>query len=252
MGRSRSFASTAADLLPLRAANALFRLGFPTAPARKALTNRPTTVTPRIIMQKARRQAIALTGHSPPTACRRMVSDSFHSPRPGFFSSFGRPTEFAIGHQGVFSLTGWSPLLQSGFHVPRPTQVPSGRRSAFVYGAVTLFGLPFQYSSTSRPFSDSHVEGPTTPRRKPPRFGLFPVRSPLLRESRFLSFPPATKMFQFAGFAATRLWIQRGLIRESPDQRSFDSFPGLFAVFHALHRLLMPRHPPCALSSLAT
>ena len=91
------------------------------------------------------------------------------------------------------------------------------------------------------------------PRRgKPPRFRLFPVRSPLLRESIFLSFPPVTKMFQFTGLAAPRLWIQRGLIRESPDQCSFDSFPGLFAVFHALPRLLTPRHPPCALSSLAT
>ena len=32
------------------------------------------------------------------------------------------------------------------------------------------------------------------------RFGLLPVRSPLLRESVLFSFPPATKMFQFAGF----------------------------------------------------
>jgi hypothetical protein len=41
------------------------------------------------------------------------------------------------------------------------------------------------------------------------------------------------------------------LIRESRDQCSFDSFPGLIAVFHALHRLLAPRHPPHALNSLA-
>ncbi len=40
-------------------------------------------------------------------------------------------------------------------------------------------------------------------------------------------------------------------IRESRDQHSFDSFPGLIAVFHALRRLLAPRHPPHALSSLA-
>jgi hypothetical protein len=32
----------------------------------------------------------------------------------------------------------------------------------------------------------------------------------------------------------------------------FDNYPGLFAVFHARHRLLTPRHPPCALSSLTT
>jgi hypothetical protein len=32
--------------------------------------------------------------------------------------------------------------------------------------------------------------------------GLIRVRSPLLAESLLLSFPPATEMFQFAGFAA--------------------------------------------------
>src|ERR1700744_1291356 len=32
--------------------------------------------------------------------------------------------------------------------------------------------------------------------------GLFPVRSPLLRESRLVSFPPVTEMFQFTGFAS--------------------------------------------------
>ena len=39
-------------------------------------------------------------------------------------------------------------------------------------------------------------------RHRRPRFGLFPVRSPLLRESRLLSFPGATEMFQFAPFAS--------------------------------------------------
>ena len=39
-------------------------------------------------------------------------------------------------------------------------------------------------------------------------------------------------------------------IQESRDHRSFVSFPRLFADFHALHRLLTPRHPPCALGSL--
>ena len=41
------------------------------------------------------------------------------------------------------------------------------------------------------------------PRRgKPPRFGLFPFRSPLLGKSSFLSLPAVTKMFQFTAFAA--------------------------------------------------
>ncbi len=37
---------------------------------------------------------------------------------------------------------------------------------------------------------------------KPFRFGLIRVRSPLLTESRFLSFPMGSEMFQFPTFAA--------------------------------------------------
>lgn len=47
------------------------------------------------------------------------------------------------------------------------------------------------------------------------------------------------------------LWIQLTAIRESRDHSLFVSFPRLFADFHALHRLLMPSHPPCALNRLA-
>ena len=40
-------------------------------------------------------------------------------------------------------------------------------------------------------------------------------------------------------------------IRTPPDQRSVANSPGLIAGSHVLHRLLMPRHPPCALHSLS-
>src|SRR6476660_6716641 len=48
------------------------------------------------------------------------------------------------------------------------------------------------------------------------------------------------------------LWIGCTIIRESRDQRLLDGFPKLIAAYHALHRLLAPRHPPHALSSLTT
>jgi hypothetical protein len=85
-----------------------------------------------------------------------------------------------------------------------------GRLCAFVYGTIALCGATFQSLRlthnfvTSRPAGRRIMSSPTTPDRQrlPPitsiEFGLFPVRSPLLRESRFLSFPRATKMFQFA------------------------------------------------------
>ena len=47
-----------------------------------------------------------------------------------------------------------------------------------------------------------------------------------------------------------RLRIGGFPIRRSPGQGLFDSYPRLIAAFRVLHRLLAPRHPPYALSSL--
>ena len=63
-----------------------------------------------------------------------------------------------------------------------------------------------------------------------PRFRLLRVRSPLLTESMFLSFPPGTEMFQFPGFPSIRYGLAYGYqrsalmgfpIRKSPDRRIF-------------------------------
>jgi hypothetical protein len=86
-------------------------------------------------------------------------------------------------------------------------------------------------------------------------------RSPLLSQSRFLSFPPGTEMVHFPGFARARLWIHRAVRRvhlrgfphsEIPGSKPACGSPRLIAACHVLHRLLLPRHPPCALSSLTT
>src|SRR4051812_36959048 len=50
----------------------------------------------------------------------------------------------------------------------------------------------------------------------PRRFGFFPFRSPLLAESRLLSFPRGTEMFHFPRFAPARLCIQRVVRRHYP------------------------------------
>src|SRR3954453_5743041 len=48
-------------------------------------------------------------------------------------------------------------------------------------------------------------------------------------------------------------WLVRGSpIRTPSDQRSVGSSPRLIAASHVLHRLLVPRHPPCALNNLTT
>ena len=60
--------------------------------------------------------------------------------------------------------------------------------------------------------------------------GLVRVRSPLLAESLLMSFPPATEMFQFAGFASTAYGFSGRYpkrvgcpIRRSSDQRVLPS-----------------------------
>ena len=76
---------------------------------------------------------------------------------------------------------------------------------------------------------------------------------------KFLSFPPATKMFQFTGFSSLTLCIHvripkmvSFLIRRSPDQSLLTTPRGNIAVRRVLHRLLIPRHPPYALINLTT
>ena len=75
-----------------------------------------------------------------PTACRHTVSGLFHSPL-GVLFTFPSRYLFAIGHQGVFRLGGWSPHVQTGFHVSRPTQ---GLVRIYAYGAITRYGRTFQ------------------------------------------------------------------------------------------------------------
>jgi hypothetical protein len=59
-------------------------------------------------------------------------------------------------------------------------------------------------------------------------------------------------MFQFSGFASHIYLIQRAIIQGPWDQCLFDNSPKLFAAYHALHRLLSPRHPPHTLFNLTT
>ena len=69
-------------------------------------------------------------------------------PLVGVLPTFRSRYLCAIGHQGVLSLAGWAPRIQTGFHVSRPTQVPDRPRSLVVYGAITLSGPPFLDGST--------------------------------------------------------------------------------------------------------
>ena len=155
------------------------------------------------------------------------------------------------------SLGGWAPRIRTAFHVCRPTWDAARLRLGFGYGAFALSGAPFQalllpsFLATSRS---------RNPKEQAPWFGLLRVRSPLLAQSRCLiSFPPGTEMFHFPGFRPSGLCVQpevtvsstAGLLHSDilGSMRVCHS-PRLFAAYHVLRRLAMPRHPPCALSRL--
>ena len=72
--------------------------------------------------------------------------DLFHSP-PGVLFAFPSRYWFTIGRLRVFSLGGWSPHLQTGFHVSRPTCRNPSSTIAF-----SLKGLSPSMAGLSRPF----------------------------------------------------------------------------------------------------
>ena len=120
----------------------------------------------------------------------------------------------------------------------------------YPYRAVTVSGAPFQalpvrahwplaWSAFARHYSRSL----SLPARRP-------------KDLLLMSFPPATEMVQFAGFASssygfTAGYPKRGGLPHSDISGSTvaRTSPELFAACHVLHRLSVPRHPPDALTS---
>src|SRR5690606_38563225 len=107
------------------------------------------------------------------------------------------------------------------------------------------------------PLTSTHpTSGSCNPRGQVLWFRLLPFRSPLLRESRLISFPGGNEMFQFPPFASPSLCIQEGILRvclsgfphsEISGSTAICASPKLIAACRVLHRRQMPRHPPCAL-----
>ena len=96
----------------------------------------------------------------------------------------------------------------------RRTQDPLKREQIFDYRIITFFDASFQmlrliYSFVT-PYRVSY-----NPNKQARWFGLFPFRSPLLRESIFLSLPAGTKMFQFSASTFNTLCIYVSIIRHN-------------------------------------
>ena len=142
----------------------------------------------------------------------------------------------------------------------RRTQDPLWRESHFNYRAFYrlwwAFPDRFIYNfSFVTPYRVSY-----NPKQQASWFGLFPFRSPLLRKSIFFLFLQVLRCFSSLGLPSChamysrkdtiRLKIVGSPIRKSLDPRLAYSSPKHIGVSPVLLRLLVPRHPPCALSNL--
>ena len=131
---------------------------------------------------------------------------------------------FTIGLSGVFSLGGWSPHIQTGFHVSRPTH------------------LSLLYAFHIRGY---HPLWPLFPKRSIKHiktFGLIRFRSPLLTESLRFLFLRVLRCFSSPGLLlALRRVIHLQCIG-LPHSDICGSIrvcqsPQLFAAYHVLRRL---------------
>ena len=128
---------------------------------------------------------------------------------------------------------------------------------AFTYGAFTLSGWSSQIHSVS---FVSCVRGPN-PGMHASRFGLFPFRSPLLWKSMFSFFSSGYLDVSVHRVPSHTLWIHAWVTEvcsagfphsDICGSQAICASPQLFAAYHVFHRLLVPRHPPCALGCLTS
>jgi hypothetical protein len=137
--------------------------------------------------------------------CEYVVSGSLSSPSRG---PFHLSLTVLVHYRSleVFSLGEWSPQLPTRLHVSRGTQDPGRERAALSLRDSHPLRSRFPTRSSLLLF---FVACPTTPVVLPTHwFGLLPVRSPLLRESRLISSRRVTEMFQFTRCPPPHLCVQ--------------------------------------------
>jgi hypothetical protein len=136
-------------------------------------------------------------------------------------------------------------------------------RFDFGYRTVTFCGPPFQTVHLSNLFSRVIPIAPRNPERTRVRPVWAVPRSLattdgitdcflFLRVLRCFTSPGSPPATMDSSQAMAVLPAMGFPIRKSTDQSLVSSSPWLIAATHVLHRLLEPRHPPHALSSLVT
>ena len=189
-----------------------------------------------------------------PIACKHKVSGSISLPSRGPFH-LSLTVLYAIGHWVVFRLGGWAPRLQIGFHVSGPTL-----DTLYDY-LISSTGILPSASELSRSLrlSKPQVMSVHNPDSK---LSVWPLSRSLAATRKIdVSFSSSGYLdvsVPRVTFSMTILFIIGYLsitLSEFPHSEicgSMDicSLPQLIAACHVLRRLLVPRHPPCALLHL--
>ncbi len=178
----------------------------------------------------------------PPTACRRPVSGTLSLPSSGCFSPFPHGTRALSVTEEYLGLEGGPPIFRQGFSCPAlledlrknfPVRDSHPLRPALPGAS----GSPFE-DHWPRPLSLATTRGVS---REPPR------GNPLL-----MSFPPATEMFQFAGFASRTYLFSTGYPGSTPGWVAPFGNPGITDRSHlplAFRSVLRPSSPLSAKAS---
>ena len=111
---------------------------------------------------------------------------------------------FAIGLVPVFSFR-WSlpPTLGCSPKQPDSAKATKAATPCSAHGALTLSDVPFQVNFGAGNRDDGHLWRPQFAGDSAGdwRRELFPLRSPLLGESRLVSLPPLIDMLKFGGWS---------------------------------------------------
>ena len=196
MDSSPGFASTRRNLCSPCSDSLSLRLAYSLTSLR--------TVTRWLILQKARRHP-AIAGFRAPTACRHTVSGTISLPSRG---AFHLSLTVLVHYRSQESIQPWRVVPPDSYRISRVRHYSGTALAGAAVsrtGLLTRYGRPFQASSATTTLCNC-ARGLTPPRCTALQhhmqqrrqactcmgLGWFPFRSPLLRESRLISFPPGT------------------------------------------------------------
>src|SRR6202051_2681442 len=100
---------------------------------------------------------IRLAAHSPPTACKRVVSGTISLPSQGFFSPFPHGTGSLSVASEYLALPDGPGSFEQGSTCPALLRSHWKEDCIFTYAAVTLCGRPFQTVQLTLSYPSFHL-----------------------------------------------------------------------------------------------